>query len=353
MAYEKIGFLAPRTHQSVSQISEPNPRAQPMTHPESTTAADAPTPKTRRRFRNFAWAFVVYLVAVALFGAWVRITHSGAGCGDHWPSCHGQIVPLAPSIETIIEFTHRLSTGLLGILSLVLIGWGAKIYGLRHRVSVAAGITIVFIIFESLIGAKLVLSELVADNDSVARAVVIAIHLVNTLALTGAATLCAWWASGGKIPQKGHKKSLRWLLLLGCGLLVLTSMMGAITALGDTLFPVDPTLGHGLMDRVRGDLSAANHFLVRLRFIHPVIAVGVSVLLIALTTLVRTTEGLASSAKKAASVVLIIVVAQLAIGSANIYLGAPGWMQIIHLALAQALWAALLITTTETLASVD
>src|SRR5690554_193377 len=214
-----------------------------------------PSSRSQRRFRNFAWAFMVYLVAVALFGAWVRITHSGAGCGDHWPSCHGQIVPLAPSIETIIEFTHRLSTGLLGILSIGLLGWSAKIYGMRHRVSIAAVVTIIFIIFESLIGAKLVLSELVADNDSVARAVVIALHLINTLALTGAAGLCAWWASGGRLPQKGGAKNLQWLFALAITLLVATSMMGAVTALGDTLFPVDPTLGHGLFDRVRGRAS--------------------------------------------------------------------------------------------------
>lgn len=309
-----------------------------------------PTDQSQRRFRAFAWAFMLYLVAVALFGAWVRITHSGAGCGDHWPSCHGQIVPLAPSVETIIEFTHRLSTGVLGILSLVLLGWAAKIYGMRHRVSLAAVVTILFIIFESLIGAKLVLSELVADNDSVARAVVIALHLVNTLALTGAAGLCAWWASGGRLPRKGAPKNLKWLFALSIALLVVTSMMGAVTALGDTLFPVDPTLGHGLFDRVRGDLSAANHFLVRLRIIHPVIAVAVSVLLVALSTIIRTGE-VSAVAQKAAGVMLAIVVIQLVIGFANIYLGAPGWMQLVHLALAQALWIALLVTATESLAS--
>ncbi|AWV89447.1 COX15/CtaA family protein [Bradymonas sediminis] len=323
-----------------------------MTASQPKPAANSPLTKPQRRYRDFAWAFVVYLILVALFGAWVRITHSGAGCGDHWPSCHGEIIPLAPSVETIIEFTHRLSTGVLGILSIGLLGWAAKLYGIRHRVSVAAIITIVFIIFESLIGAKLVLSELVADNDSVARAVVIALHLVNTLALTGSAGLCAWWASGGKTPSKGAKQSLKVMLGLSIVLIVITSMMGAVTALGDTLFPVDPTLGHGLFDRVRGDLSAANHFLVRLRIIHPVIAVGASVLLIALTTTIRTGE-VSAVAKKAAGVVLALVVAQLLIGSTNIYLGAPGWMQIIHLALAQALWITLLITTCEALARED
>lgn len=313
-----------------------------------------PSASRAARYRNFAWAFVLYLVAVALFGAWVRITHSGAGCGDHWPSCHGQIVPFSPSAETIIEFTHRASTGVLGILSLVLLGWASRLYGWRHRITLAAIITNAFIVFESLIGAKLVLSELVVDNDSVARAVVIALHLVNTLALTGAAALCAWWASAPPRrqapPASLPLRTLRGLFLIAIIAIILTSMMGAVTALGDTLFPVDPTLGHGLLDRVRADLSAANHFLVRLRIIHPVMAVVVSIFLGVLTSIVRTLPGASARSIRVAHVLLIGVILQLGIGSLNIWLAAPGWMQIIHLAFAQFVWIALLISADETLA---
>ena len=140
-----------------------------------------------KAFARYAWAFVAYLLAVILFGAWVRITHSGAGCGSHWPTCNGDLVPLAPSIETIIEYTHRLTSGALGILGLVLVGWAAR--QRRRRVLVAALVTLFFIILEALIGAGLVLKELVADDDSAARAIVISLHLVNTLMLTGAAAL--------------------------------------------------------------------------------------------------------------------------------------------------------------------
>ena len=85
------------------------------------------------RFTRFAWAFVAYLLLVILFGAWVRITHSGAGCGSHWPTCHGQIVPIAPSMETIIEFSHRLTSGLLGLLGLGLLGWSLARFGRSPR----------------------------------------------------------------------------------------------------------------------------------------------------------------------------------------------------------------------------
>jgi heme A synthase len=303
---------------------------------------------TRSKFVAFAWAFVGYLILVILFGAWVRITHSGAGCGDHWPTCHGEVIPFEPSTETIIEYTHRLTSGFLGILGLALVGWAGVRYGTKHRVFWASVVTLLFIIFEALIGAGIVLAELVADDDSVARAVVIAIHLVNTLTLAGAASLTAWWAGGHEPPRLATKGALKWLLGLGLLGLIVTSMTGAVTALGDTLFPVDPTLGQGLFDRVRDDLSPANHFLVRLRIFHPVIAVLVSIFIVAVTTIISTAE-VSKLAKRAAAFLLISICVQVAAGMINIYLAAPGWMQLIHLLLAQIVWIAMLITANEVL----
>lgn len=312
----------------------------------SQTSTKPPTPSNK--FVAFAWAFVGYLIAVILFGAWVRITHSGAGCGDHWPTCHGEVIPFAPSTETMIEYTHRLTSGLLGILGLVLVGWAWLRHGARHRVFWASVLTLLFIIFEALIGAGIVLAELVADDDSIARAVVIAIHLVNTLTLSGAAALTAWWASGHKPPRLATKGALKWLLGLGLVGLIVTSMTGAVTALGDTLFPVDPTLGHGLFDRVRDDLSPANHFLVRLRIFHPVIAVLVSIFVAAVTVIISTAE-VSKLAKRAAAILLVAICAQVAAGAVNIYLAAPGWMQLIHLGMAQIVWIAMLLTANEAL----
>ncbi len=295
-----------------------------------------------QRFARVGWAFLAYLLLVILFGAWVRITHSGAGCGSHWPTCHGQIIPLAPSIETIIEYTHRLTSGMLGIFGLGLVGWAAVRFG-RHRVTAAAVVTLVFIVFEGAIGAGLVLEELVADDDSVARAIVIGLHLVNTLLLTGAASLAAWWSTE---PTPGARRPFGmgdWLLTASLVALIVTSMTGAVTALGDTLFPVDPAAGAGLLDRVRDELSPAKHFLVRLRIIHPVVAVVSAGVVYGVAAWLREhAAGLRT--RRLARGMQHGVLAQVVVGILNVGLAAPGWMQLVHLLAAQLVWIVVVLT---------
>ena len=77
--------------------------------------------------RRFAWAVLAYFIAVILWGALVRATGSGAGCGDHWPLCNGTVVQHSPRTDTLIEFTHRVTSGIsffsaVGLLVWTLIG---------------------------------------------------------------------------------------------------------------------------------------------------------------------------------------------------------------------------------------
>jgi heme A synthase len=292
-------------------------------------------------FTRYASAFVAYLLLVILFGAWVRITGSGAGCGSHWPTCNGDVVPMSPSVETIIEYTHRLTSGLLGIFGLVLLVWAWRRFG-RGRVAYAAVVTFVYIVIEALIGAGLVLRELVANDDSVARAIVIAIHLVNTLILTAAAGLTAWWSADRRdISLRRHG---RLAVMVGIGLvaIIVTSMTGAITALGDTLFPVDPSTGH-VIERLQDDLSPAKHFLVRLRVLHPVVAITGAAILLWVSSRVRGAKLDDRSAKMARGLGHAVA-AEVVAGVSNIALAAPGWLQLIHLLLAQLVWLAAVMT---------
>ena len=294
-----------------------------------------------RGFRRYATALVAYLLFVILFGAWVRITHSGAGCGSHWPTCNGEIVPVAPSAETIIEFTHRVTSGILGPAILLLVIWAARTFG-RSRVTIAAALTMVFVVLEALIGAGLVLKELVANDDSVPRAVIISLHLVNTLVLTGSAVLTAWWSFDDRPLRPKALGVGTWLLLAGLLALVVTCMTGAVTALGDTLFPVAPGDG-GIFAHVRDDLSSANHFLVRLRIVHPVVAVVAAGMLYGVGAWAREHTKDPFSPRLARGL-QHAVVAQVILGLISIGLAAPGWMQLVHLLTAQIVWMAAVLT---------
>lgn len=310
-----------------------------------------PGPRTsdlerHRGFARFAWALLAYILLVILFGAWVRISGSGAGCGDHWPTCHGELIPRTPELETVIEYTHRVTSGVLGPLTLALLVWAIRGAGRRRIVIVCAALTTFLIVVEALIGAGLVLGQLVADDDSVARAVVIALHLGNTLLLTAVAALTAWFGAGRRWFGFARSFTGRTPLLLAMIAMVLVCMAGAVTALGDTLFPVSPTTGEGMFARIRDDLSPGAHFLVRLRIVHPVLAVALSGGLWWLS--VHLSEKLGPSALPEARglwhSLRWIVWTQLVAGGLTIALHAPVWLQLTHLLLAQISWIVLVLS---------
>ena len=184
-----------------------------------------------------------------------------------------EVIPTSPSAATVIEFTHRVSSGFCGIFGLGILGWSWLRFG-WGAVTRAAALTLIFIVFEGAIGAGLVLGELVADDDSVARAAVIALHLGNTLALTAFAALTAWRSGVPGAP--GFLGQRRIAFSGGLALVVATAMTGAVTALGDTLFPREVAISSELFAEIESDLSASNHFLVRLRVVHPALAIVAS-----------------------------------------------------------------------------
>jgi len=299
-------------------------------------------------FCRFAWATLCYNVGVILWGAWVRITGSGAGCGSHWPTCNGEAIHLPETTATLIEMTHRMTSGITLILAVVLVLWARKIFPRGHSVIKAAFITLGFIILEALLGAGLVLFELVEDNDSVARAVIVGLHLVNTFGLLGFGCLTAWWAQGGNIPAGMRSHPVGSWLALGLFLTVIVGMSGAITALGDTLFPIDPTSPGELVDKLSRDLQPTEHFLVRLRVFHPFLAGGVSLILFCGAFLAR--KRLPTRSISRLSVLLMALLAMGVVhGLGNIWMAAPGWMQIIHLLLADGIWITQVLFTSEIL----
>jgi heme A synthase len=290
-----------------------------------------------RCFASYAWSVLAYNVLVILYGVFVRATGSGAGCGNRWPLCNGIVVPRSPQFETAVEFGHRLTSALGLVLIVVLVVWGFRLYGKGHPIRGSLLASLLFILTEALIGAGLVLLGLVTDNDSVARALSIALHLVNTFLLLAALTFTAWWASGGA-PARFRSQGLAgvgwWLGLTGT---LVLGMSGAVTALGDTLFPAQ-SLAEGLHQ----DVSLGAHFLIHLRFWHPFIAISVGLYLVLLArTITALSPGRTTTRLSQALMTLVIV--QIVAGAINAALLAPTWMQLVHLFLASAVWITLIL----------
>jgi len=286
-----------------------------------------------RALVRYAWFVVGYNILVILWGALVRATGSGAGCGNHWPLCNGQVVPLSPRVDTIIEFTHRCMTGGATFFVLGLLVWTfrATIKGQAARLTAVA--STVLLVNEAILGALLVKLGYVTGNQSMGRVVVLSIHLSNTLLLLAALTLTAVMLRTGQttreLPLRGGKAA--WVLT---GLLatIVVGVSGSLAALGDTLFPAT-----SLRMAMEQDLSSSSPLLLRLRGVHPISAIIAAAFVVWVVAQARRTI----AGRRISTTVLALLVVQFALGLMDVLLLAPVWMQILHLLGADLYWVAL------------
>lgn len=271
-------------------------------------------------------------MVVIVLGALVRATGSGAGCGRSWPTCDGQIVPELEG-ATAIEYAHRLVSGIALILVVVLAIAVWRKVPKRHPARLGAGLSVIAIVGEALIGAMIVLAEWVADDTSVARAVSVPLHLVNTLFLLAVLSLTIFWLGDGRRLDLGRDRTVTRAVMVGGVALVAIAATGAVTALADTLFPKAPG----------ADLSGESHFLTDLRIVHPVLAVTAASIGWWLSS--RSTEPPGRWGRW----LFVLVGAMMITGVTNVALGVPVWMQLVHLALADALWVVYVFASAEAL----
>ncbi len=299
--------------------------------------------KIDRHFAHFAWGTLIYNLAVVLWGAFVRATGSGAGCGSHWPLCNGEVLPRAAQVETLIEFTHRITSGLALLFVIILFIWAFRLVPAGHILRLGASLALFFIITESLVGAALVRFEWVAGNVSMGRVVSMAVHLVNTFLLLASLALTAWWASGGeRVRLRGQGRALAGIAIGFAGILIL-GVTGAITALGDTIFPAS-SLGEAMQQ----DFSPTSHFLIQLRIWHPVTAVVVGFYLAFVGSMLARLRGQIIVKRMAVGLGVLFVI-QLLAGFVNVILLVPVPMQIIHLLLADAVWITFILLSAAAL----
>ena len=297
-------------------------------------------------FTRFAWAALLFNIVVILWGVFLRASKSGDGCGQHWLTCHGEVIPSAPELKTIIEFSHRLTSGIAFLIVLVLLIWAFKAFGRRCAVRKLAIGAFVFIVTEALVGAGLVLTGNTAETLTSARPFWAVGHLINTFILLAFLSLTAWVSRGGRrlnlaaVPTK--YAVLMTVAVLG---ILFVGASGSIAALSSMLFP-----SASLAEGIGKDFSETSNVLLRLRVGHPILSVLTGVYLILLGGWLASASG-DGAVKRWSNILSILVFCQLAFGAATLLTLAPILMQVGHLLLADLVWIAFVLLSANFLTS--
>ena len=284
------------------------------------------------RFAKYVWLVLLYNLAAVAWGVFVRASKSGDGCGSHWPLCDGDHLPLMGTSARYVEASHRLSTGLVGLLMIVLVAWAWRAFPKGHLARKASAAALGMTILEGLIGAALVKFQLVTDNDSAFRAGVMAFHVVSTFLLLGSLSVAGLAGAGvSRVTLRGQGAVAGMLAMGGFGI-VLLGVSGSISALGHQL--------HAVSDVLKAAQNPATHWMVRLQPWHPYIAASIGLYLLLAAGLL---QHLRPDPRVAAASrwVVGLFVAQLLMGLANIWLRAPIPMQMAHLVMADVNWISL------------
>jgi heme A synthase len=284
-------------------------------------------------FTRFAWTALIFNIVVILWGVFLRASKSGDGCGQHWLTCHGEVIPSAPELKTVIEFSHRLTSGIAFLVVLVLLVWAFRSFAKGSAVRKLAVGAFVFIVTEALVGAGLVLTGNTAEAVTSARPFWAIGHLINTFILLGFLSLTAWVSRG---ERRLDLKSIptKYLILIAVGVLgiVFVGASGSVAALSSMLFP-----SGSLAEGISKDFSQASNVLLRLRVSHPILSILTGVYLIFLGGWLASASG-DGQVKRWSNRLSILVLCQLAFGAATLLTLAPILMQIGHLLLADLVW---------------
>ena len=275
------------------------------------------------KVESYAKAGLLLSIASILAGAFVRATGSGDGCGATWPTCKGKIIPALSDTSELIEFSHRSVSGVLLVVTLIIVAKTRK-FQKESLVRTVTNYLTFFVIFEALIGAVIVIFEWVGLNSSLPRIIAVPIHLVNTFGLLGS------YAILYKILQddlQNIKNMFNKNFLLISSLFLLSGATGSITALADVLFP-----SASFVEGFLADFDRTSEVLTRLRILHPIISSTLSIVLYVYATGIRKKYNV--SVKPLQILILIAVF----LGVINVLSNIVLPLSILHLAIADFLW---------------
>lgn len=281
------------------------------------------------KFSKLAWFNLIWTVLVILWGAVVRATNSGAGCGKFWPLCGQSLIPTFDIFHTYIEFAHRVMSGILLVTIFAMFLYGRRLYKADKARRDLNTLVFVFLIIESLLGAGLVVFELVEDNDSILRIFAVSLHLLNTFVLVALTALNAYYSTS--VNTSLIKLNVRKVSKIGLLLILVIGISGAVTSLADTLFPPST-----FTETMNEWIDPTAHVLQRLRPYHPFFAIAFGLAIIAY--LDHFFNPMTERGKKLKTWIKALIFVQFGLGMLNIVLHVPLYMQITHLLIAELIW---------------
>jgi heme A synthase len=297
-------------------------------------------------FAKFALFALAYNVVVILWGVFLRASKSGDGCGQYWLTCHGELIPSAPELKTVIEFSHRVTSGIAFFVVIGLVIWAFRRFPKGDQIRKTALGSFAFIITEVIIGGVLVLTGNTAENLTTERPFLAMGHLINSFILLTFLTLTAWMAvTGRRLSFRGNRKA-KLLMAISITAIVLVGLSGSLAALSNMLFPSET-----LVEGIAKDFSETSHMLLRLRLSHPILSFLTSVFVIFVAGWLKATAPGDKAVARWSNFVSILVLAQLIFGAATLLMLAPIIMQVGHLLLADAIWIAFMLLFAEYLTS--
>lgn len=338
MGYLRVPIMGNHTKSHLDSVPDDEIGVGESCYPRS----DKRKPSTHRGFANIAYILLGFTVLVALFGAFVRASLSGDGCGTSWPLCNGEVLPIGASAKTLVEFTHRATSGLLltGIVAAYI--WSRFNFEAGNLARKAMGWSVISTIISALIGAGLVLLSWVVHDKSVGRAITMPIHLVNNYFLLGSLLVSALAASGGPKLSFKNQGATGSAIKLGLGGFFILGMTGALSAMGKTAYSTELSAANTFFQRIQMHIGDNAAPLLRGGVLHPLVATAVGLLIVFTCGLVAEQRKHPDVTRWAKYTVGLFAV-QFVFGIVNLVFSAPLWMQLLHLTLAIGNWLTLVV----------
>ncbi|WP_252314695.1 heme A synthase [Sinobaca sp. H24] len=254
------------------------------------------------------------MLIVLIQGSLVTKTGSGEGCGATWPLCFGEVIPDSPALETIIEYSHRLWSGLMGLFVIILAVWAWKKLPHLRETKFMALMAVLFIVFQGMMGAGAV----IWGNSSLVLALHFGISTISFATVVLLTILAFENKKNAPAPtvSKGYRNYLLFVIIY-CYAVIYT---GAYVKHTDATYACE---GFPLCNnQIIPDISGALGFQIGIHFAHRVFATILFIFIAIL--MIWTIRRFASSAslKTASILVFALTIVQIAAGISVVYVTA-------------------------------